>query len=82
MLNQNFARELYKFMQNETDELFSGDTWSSRVLRYAAEHREFMNALLLFIDVFPVLSNDDHLSRHLQMYFNKMDLPEDFPGDT
>jgi hypothetical protein len=73
MIDLNFARELLQRMRAESDELFSSDRAGSRVLRRAAENRKFMNALLQFIDVYPVLSDDASLVDHARQYFGDSD---------
>jgi RHH-type proline utilization regulon transcriptional repressor/proline dehydrogenase/delta 1-pyrroline-5-carboxylate dehydrogenase len=73
MIDLNFAGELLQRMRAESDELFSSDRAGSRVLRRAAENRKFMNGLLQFIDVYPVLSDDASLVDHARQYFGDSD---------
>ncbi len=78
MIDREFARELHHRMSELGEPLFSHDQWASRILAFAAGQRDFMNALLQFVDVFPVLHSDDSLRDHIESYFAAVTCPDGF----
>jgi RHH-type transcriptional regulator, proline utilization regulon repressor / proline dehydrogenase / delta 1-pyrroline-5-carboxylate dehydrogenase len=55
--------------------IYNMSWWSDRLLDWAMSHDDFRTQLFRFVDVFPACPNDAEVVRHLEEYFEGIELP-------
>jgi RHH-type proline utilization regulon transcriptional repressor/proline dehydrogenase/delta 1-pyrroline-5-carboxylate dehydrogenase len=71
----DLARRIAELGAGEQARVFNMSWWSERMLEWAMAHSAFKTRLFHFVDVFPALSSDDNVVRHLEEYFEGVDVP-------
>ncbi|HEX6238169.1 MAG TPA: proline dehydrogenase family protein [Acidimicrobiales bacterium] len=69
------ARRLAELGGGERSRVYHLSWWSDRMLDWAMDRPAFKTQLFRFVDVFPALSGDGEVARHLDEYFDGVDLP-------
>jgi RHH-type proline utilization regulon transcriptional repressor/proline dehydrogenase/delta 1-pyrroline-5-carboxylate dehydrogenase len=65
------GRALFAAIAGEKPSLFSSSTWTGRVIDWCLRNEEFRTSLFRFVDVFPVLKNQQQITVHLHQYFGE-----------
>jgi RHH-type transcriptional regulator, proline utilization regulon repressor / proline dehydrogenase / delta 1-pyrroline-5-carboxylate dehydrogenase len=65
------GRALFAAISGEKPSLFSSSTWTGRVIDWCLRNEEFRTGLFRFVDVFPVLKNQQQITAHLHQYFGE-----------
>jgi RHH-type proline utilization regulon transcriptional repressor/proline dehydrogenase/delta 1-pyrroline-5-carboxylate dehydrogenase len=71
-LNQRIVargRALFAAVADEKPSLFSGATWTGRVMQWAMDNEAFKTSLFRFVDVFPSLQTPAQVTAHIRQYF-------------
>ncbi|CAN5857791.1 proline dehydrogenase family protein [soil metagenome] len=71
----DLARRIAELGAGEQARVFNMSWWSERMLGWALAHPVFKTRLFHFVDVFPALSSDDNVVRHLEEYFEGVEIP-------
>lgn len=74
---ESYGREIFERMEGEKPSVFKTDWWSGKMMDFAMEDPEFKVRMFRFVDVFPTLTEDAQVARHLQEYFGQEG--QDFP---
>lgn len=69
------ARRLAELGSGERSRVYHLSWWSDRILDWAMDRPSFKTQLFRFVDVFPALSGDGEVARHLDEYFDGVDVP-------
>jgi RHH-type transcriptional regulator, proline utilization regulon repressor / proline dehydrogenase / delta 1-pyrroline-5-carboxylate dehydrogenase len=69
------ARRLTELGSDERFRVFHLSWWSDRVMDWAMDRPEFKTQLFRFVDVFPALSGDADVARHLTDYLEGVEVP-------
>ncbi|TLM68442.1 MAG: aldehyde dehydrogenase family protein [Deltaproteobacteria bacterium] len=65
------GRALFAAIGGEQPPLFSGATWTGRVMEWAMQNSEFKTSLFRFVDVFPALNTPAQVTAHIRQYFGE-----------
>ncbi len=71
----DLARRIAELGAGEQAEVFNMSWWSERMLEWALAHPVFKTRLFHFVDAFPALKSDEEVVRHLEEYFDGVDIP-------
>ena len=71
----DLARRIADLGAGEQASVFNMSWWSERMLEWAMAHPVFKTRLFHFVDVFPALRSDDNVVRHLEEYFEGVEIP-------
>ncbi len=71
----DLARRIADLGAGEQARVFNMSWWSERMLDWAMSHDRFKTRLFHFVDVFPALVSDDQVVKHLEEYFEGVDIP-------
>jgi RHH-type proline utilization regulon transcriptional repressor/proline dehydrogenase/delta 1-pyrroline-5-carboxylate dehydrogenase len=71
----DLARRIADLGAGEQASVFNMSWWSERMLEWAMAHPVFKTRLFHFVDVFPALRSDDNVVRHLEEYFEGVEVP-------
>jgi RHH-type proline utilization regulon transcriptional repressor/proline dehydrogenase/delta 1-pyrroline-5-carboxylate dehydrogenase len=71
-----FARRVAEMGTGEDANVFKMSWWTERMLGYAMSHPSFKTQLFRFVDVFPAMSGDADVLRHIDEYFQGGDTPK------
>lgn len=71
----DLARRIAELGAGEQAQVFNMSWWSERMLNWAMAHPEFKTRLFHFVDVFPATRSDEEVVRHLEEYFEGLDVP-------
>src|SRR6187551_3000668 len=78
-LNDSIIRRgtaLFSAIADEKPSLFNKETWVGKVLDWGMKNEQFKTQMFRFVDVFPSLTTDAVLSRHIREYFGEeKDMP-------
>ena len=69
------ARRIAELGAGEQARVFNMSWWSERMLDWAMAHDRFKTRLFHFVDVFPALQSDQSVVRHLEEYFEGIEIP-------
>ncbi|TML60203.1 MAG: L-glutamate gamma-semialdehyde dehydrogenase, partial [Actinobacteria bacterium] len=69
------ARRIAELGSGERAGVFHLSWWSERMLAWAMGHPAFKTELFRFVDVFPALAGDADVLRHLEEYFEGVEVP-------
>src|SRR3954469_19665955 len=69
------ARELAELGSDQKSKVFRMSWWSERMLDWAMARPAFKTQLFRFVDVFPALIDDRDTVRHMEEYFEGVDVP-------
>ena len=72
---RSLARRIAEAGSHERTRVYHMSWWADRLLDWAMEHPDFRTQLFRFVDVFPACTDDDDVVRHLEEYFEGIDLP-------
>ncbi len=75
---QAIGREIFEKAARDKEALFSGETWTSKLLNWSTRNEEARLQLFRFVDVLPTLTSDADVVRHLDEYFAGR--PDPFSG--
>jgi RHH-type transcriptional regulator, proline utilization regulon repressor / proline dehydrogenase / delta 1-pyrroline-5-carboxylate dehydrogenase len=70
------ARQIAELGAGERSRVFKMSWWSDRVMDWAMARPEFKTQLFRFVDVFPALTGDEDVARHIGEYFDGVDVPK------
>jgi len=73
---QALARRITELGAGERSRVFRMSWWSDRMMDWAMSRPAFKTQLFRFVDVFPALSGNDDIARHLEEYFDGVDVPK------
>jgi RHH-type proline utilization regulon transcriptional repressor/proline dehydrogenase/delta 1-pyrroline-5-carboxylate dehydrogenase len=71
----DLARRIADLGAGEQASVFNMSWWSERMLEWAMAHAAFKTRLFHFVDVFPALRSDENVVRHLEEYFEGVEVP-------
>ena len=71
----DLARRIAELGAGEQAQVFNMSWWSERMLDWAMAHDRFKTRLFHFVDVFPALHSDHSVVRHLEEYFEGIEIP-------
>ncbi len=71
----DLARRIAELGAGEQARVFNMSWWSERMLEWAMAHPVFKTRLFHFVDAFPALESDDSVVRHLEEYFEGVEIP-------
>ncbi|MEX0790426.1 MAG: proline dehydrogenase family protein [Actinomycetota bacterium] len=71
----DLARRIAELGAGEQASVFNMSWWSERMLEWAMAHPVFKTRLFHFVDAFPALRSDDDVVRHLEEYFEGVEIP-------
>lgn len=63
------GKALFAAIADEKPSLFSGSTWTGRLMQWSMQNEEFKTNLFRFVDVFPVLKTPQQITGHIRQYF-------------
>ena len=69
------ARRIAEAGSRDRARLYHLSFWTDRLLAWAMEHPDFRTQLFRFVDVFPACTDDADVVRHVEEYFEGIDLP-------
>jgi RHH-type proline utilization regulon transcriptional repressor/proline dehydrogenase/delta 1-pyrroline-5-carboxylate dehydrogenase len=69
------ARHIAEAGSTERTRVYRMTWWADRLLDWAMAHDDFRTQLFRFVDVFPACTDDEDVVRHLDEYFEGMQLP-------
>ncbi|HEY2999081.1 MAG TPA: proline dehydrogenase family protein, partial [Acidimicrobiales bacterium] len=69
------ARRLAELGESERSRVFRMSWWSERVMDWAMSRPAFKTQLFRFVDVFPALTSDAEVARHVGEYFDGVGTP-------
>lgn len=72
---QTIARLIADAGAHQRTRVYHMSWWTDRVLDWAMDHDGFRTQLFRFVDVFPACTDDDDVVRHLEEYFEGVELP-------
>ncbi|HEY8526596.1 MAG TPA: proline dehydrogenase family protein [Acidimicrobiales bacterium] len=72
---QALARRIAELGAGERSRVYHMSWWSERVMDWAMDRPEFKTQLFRFVDVFPALTTDEDVARHIGEYFAGVDVP-------
>jgi RHH-type proline utilization regulon transcriptional repressor/proline dehydrogenase/delta 1-pyrroline-5-carboxylate dehydrogenase len=70
------ARQIAELGTGERSRVFNMSWWSDRVMDWAMARPEFKTQLFRFVDVFPAMTDDADVARHIGEYFDGVDVPK------
>jgi len=70
------ARRITELGAGEDARVYSMSRWSELMLTWAMSHPAFKTQLFRFVDVFPATRDDADVLRHVQEYFEGIDVPK------
>jgi RHH-type proline utilization regulon transcriptional repressor/proline dehydrogenase/delta 1-pyrroline-5-carboxylate dehydrogenase len=70
------ARRIAELGSGERSRVFNMSWWSDRVMDWAMARPEFKTQLFRFVDVFPALTSNNEVARHIGEYFEGVDVPK------
>ncbi|MGV3759208.1 MAG: proline dehydrogenase family protein [Actinomycetota bacterium] len=73
---QALARRIAELGEGERSRVFRMSWWSDRMMDWAMARPAFKAQLFRFVDVFPALRGNDDIARHLEEYFDGVDVPK------
>ncbi len=73
---RTLARRIAEAGANQHTRVYRMTWWTDRVLDWAMDHDDFRTQLFRFVDVFPACTDDDDVVRHLEEYFEGIELPK------
>ncbi|MCU1462025.1 MAG: delta-pyrroline-5-carboxylate dehydrogenase / L-proline dehydrogenase [Acidimicrobiales bacterium] len=71
----DLARKIAMLGAGEKGRVLQSSWWSERMLEFAMNHPSFKTQLFRFVDVFPAMTDDTDVVRHLDEYFADADVP-------
>ena len=78
-LNDSMIRRgkaLFSAIADEKPSLFNKGTWIGKVMDWSMKNEQFKTQMFRFVDVFPSLTTDELLTRHIREYFGEeQDMP-------
>lgn len=78
-LNDSIIRRgkaLFSAIADEKPSLFNKGTWVGKVMDWSMKNEQFKTQMFRFVDVFPSLTTDELLTRHIREYFGEeKDMP-------
>jgi len=72
---QAIARRITEAAGSEQPRVYHLGWWSERLLEWAMAHPRFKTQLFRFVDVFPACHDDADVLRHLEEYFDGVEMP-------
>jgi RHH-type transcriptional regulator, proline utilization regulon repressor / proline dehydrogenase / delta 1-pyrroline-5-carboxylate dehydrogenase len=69
------ARQIAEAGSTERTRVYHMTWWADRLLDWAMAHDDFRTQLFRFVDVFPACTDDADVVRHLEEYFEGIDVP-------
>jgi RHH-type transcriptional regulator, proline utilization regulon repressor / proline dehydrogenase / delta 1-pyrroline-5-carboxylate dehydrogenase len=72
---RTLARQIAEAGSSERTRVYHMTWWADRLLDWAMAHDDFRTQLFRFVDVFPACTDDADVVRHLDEYFEGIDLP-------
>src|SRR5688572_18492137 len=72
---QTLARRIADAGATEPTRIYRLSWWTDRLLDWAMAHPDFKTQLFRFVDVFPACRDDADIVRHLEEYFEGIDVP-------
>jgi RHH-type proline utilization regulon transcriptional repressor/proline dehydrogenase/delta 1-pyrroline-5-carboxylate dehydrogenase len=69
------ARRIASLGESERSRVFNMSWWSDRVMDWAMSRPAFKTQLFRFVDVFPALRTRAEVARHVEEYFDGVDVP-------
>ncbi len=72
---QTLARTIAEAGASERARVYHLTWWTDRLLDWAMDHADFKTQLFRFVDVFPACRDDGDVARHLEEYFDGVDVP-------
>src|SRR3989440_13020103 len=73
---QALARRIAEGGGREHARVYRMSWWADRMLEWAMRHPEFKTQLFRFVDVFPACRDDEDVLRHLEEYFEGIEVPK------
>jgi RHH-type transcriptional regulator, proline utilization regulon repressor / proline dehydrogenase / delta 1-pyrroline-5-carboxylate dehydrogenase len=73
---QALARRIAEGGRREHAHVYRMSWWTDRTLEWAMRHPPFKTQLFRFVDVFPACRDDEDVLRHLEEYFEDVDVPK------
>ena len=73
---QALARRIAELGEGERSRVFRMSWWSDRMMDWAMSRPAFKTQLFRFVDVFPALVGNDDIARHLEEYFDGVEVPK------
>ncbi|HEX4868127.1 MAG TPA: proline dehydrogenase family protein [Acidimicrobiales bacterium] len=73
---QALARRIAELGEGERSRVFRMSWWSDRMMDWAMSRPAFKTQLFRFVDVFPALEGNDDIARHLEEYFQGVEVPK------
>jgi RHH-type proline utilization regulon transcriptional repressor/proline dehydrogenase/delta 1-pyrroline-5-carboxylate dehydrogenase len=72
---RSLARTIAEAGAADRTRVYNMSWWADRLLDHAMSHDDFRTQLFRFVDVFPACTDDADVVRHLEEYFEGIDLP-------
>ncbi len=72
---REIGKAILSHMQQDKKGWWRAGRWEDRLLRLCMSHDEFRTQLLRFIDVYPVLTSNEEVVRHLDEYLSGTGMP-------
>src|SRR5207237_2449544 len=72
---QALARRITEAAGSEQPRVYHLGWWSERLLEWAMAHPRFRTQLFRFVHVFPACHDDADVLRHLEEYFDGVEMP-------
>jgi RHH-type proline utilization regulon transcriptional repressor/proline dehydrogenase/delta 1-pyrroline-5-carboxylate dehydrogenase len=72
---RTLARAIAEAGAGDRTSVYHMSWWSDRLLDWAMSHDDFRTQLFRFVDAFPACTDDADVVRHLEEYFDGIDLP-------
>ncbi|MFP5256914.1 MAG: proline dehydrogenase family protein, partial [Acidimicrobiia bacterium] len=73
---QALARRIAELGEGERSRVFRMSWWSDRMMDWAMARPAFKTQLFRFVDVFPALVGNHDIARHLEEYFDGVEVPK------
>ncbi len=73
---QTLARRIAELGDGQRSKVFRMSWWSDRMMDWAMSRPAFKTQLFRFVDVFPALDGREDIARHLNEYFDGVDVPK------
>ncbi len=70
------TEQLRRHSASRRTHLYQQRWWNDRLIDWSMSHPSFKTQLFRFVDVFPATSDDGDVLRHLEEYFDRVDLPK------
>jgi RHH-type proline utilization regulon transcriptional repressor/proline dehydrogenase/delta 1-pyrroline-5-carboxylate dehydrogenase len=70
------ARRIAELGAGERSKVFRMSWWSERMMDWAMARPGFKTQLFRFVDVFPAMTDNEDVARHLSEYFDGVDVPK------